>query len=141
MLQRFTSTDWVEAMDSAGNIGFIHLNFCELVNSDIFSENNETESSYSINTEEGTNEPNQTQTIELRNLCFEGKPQRPAPPAPRRTSVFPTFNQFRFDEKQEILQLEMEQEQREVPAPQPNTSETHPQMTSKDKVSERLSEN
>lgn len=138
-------------MDSAGNVGFVHLNFCELINS-----NNDLNLSQSINSRyanigdmsippstEGHSKRFQNDLLppaqENGSSPFEAKPQRPAPPAPRRTNVFPTFNQFLFDDKQEILQYELEHEQPLTPIGQASTDElgkeVHPGSSTKNKVS------
>ncbi|KAH9392866.1 hypothetical protein TYRP_005956 [Tyrophagus putrescentiae] len=84
LLKHFTTTDWVEACNASGTVGFIHLNFCEMLSS----------------------VPHHTITT-ASNRVIEHKPHRPAPRAPRRTNIFPTFNQFLMNEKQDIEQFEI----------------------------------
>lgn len=109
LLRRFTSTDWIEAQDSNGNIGFVHLNFCQQIQQNVI--NNEScklesnsESYYPRLSGDFSEKPSEYSNLDEKTKI---KPQRRAPLAPRG-NVFPTFNQFLIQEKQEHYQFEID---------------------------------
>lgn len=127
LLRYFNSTEWMEARNSSGKVGFLHANLCEPINCTL---------PFYTSTSNGTNryanlddnslldekeklqeqlkleeqEPSTSRTIDqypkLQRL--DSKPYRPAPPAPRSQNMFPTFNQFLFEEKSELYQFDSE---------------------------------
>ncbi len=150
LLKHFTTTDWVEACNASGTVGFIHLNFCEMLSSapapqpspppaagSSSSQSQPEKSShlyanidsFTTSTEQKVKPEQQNVVKPAPSTSFAGtsayetpvpapgssehellsisKPHRPAPRAPRRTNIFPTFNQFLMNEKQDIEQFEI----------------------------------
>ncbi|KAF7493012.1 Dynamin-binding protein [Sarcoptes scabiei] len=120
LLRKFTSTDWIEAQDSCGNIGFVHLDLCEPLRLEhkwsnltakIDCDDNLTESSRNDtnslypNLQTNTGDEDRSKSSSESDEKKGQKPIRRAPLAPRRNNVFPTFNQFTLQEKQEELSI------------------------------------
>lgn len=139
LLKHFTTTDWVEAMNASGTVGFIHLNFCEPLisetvagpsgshnttqqenSSHLYANLNTFNSGEKVKPEKTADKPVPSTSASTTASCYENsaltnenelsisKPHRPAPRAPRRTNIFPTFNQFLLNEKQDFDQFEVD---------------------------------
>lgn len=139
LLKHFTTTDWVEAMNASGTVGFIHLNFCEPLSSDpgaagpssshinqqeknshLYANLDSFNREQKVKPEKTVDHPAPSTSISTTTSSYENhalisdnepsisKPHRPAPRAPRRTNIFPTFNQFLLNEKQDFDQFEMD---------------------------------
>lgn len=138
MLHRFPASDWVEAMDLGGNSGLVHLSFCEMLGSSAYftpSQPTQTKAApthYSGSTSEQTKVEKSVEkgsaipistnksTCDLAHDDVPSsitKPHRAAPPAPaRKLNIFPTFNQFVINEKQDIFQYALGEEQVSTPS-------------------------
>nr|XP_027204112.1 rho guanine nucleotide exchange factor 38-like isoform X3 [Dermatophagoides pteronyssinus] len=115
MLRRFTTTDWIEAKDSVGNVGFVHMNLCQPFqkssDQSVITTLNATISTSNLYPKIDVLEKEkiaETSVSQQQEQVIQPKPHRRAPIAPRRSDVFPTFNQFLIQEKQEHYQFDLD---------------------------------